>query len=95
MIVVKIYKSNPLDSGSGLDSLIASAIPKLIETYSFKNEDRDAIRDLFVAYEPEKYMIVVKYSEPSELGRKWLEFSTMYGTVSNPSSILEYIVGQA
>jgi hypothetical protein len=95
MIVVKIYESKPLDSGSGLDSLIASAIPKLIETYSFKNEDRDAIQDLFVAYEPEKYMIVVKYNDPSELGRKWLEFSTMYGTVSNPSSILEYIVGQA
>ena len=65
------------------------------KTYSFKNEDRDAIQDLFVAYEPEKYMIVVKYGDPSELGRKWLEFSTMYGTVSNHSSILEYIVGQA
>ena len=95
MIVVKIYESKPLDETSGLDKLIASVIPKLVETYSFKEEDRDAVQDLFAAYEPDKYMIVVKYKEPSELGRKWLEFSTMYGNLSNPSSVLENIVGKA
>lgn len=94
MVVVKVFESTPIP---GLDSLMSSSIsvPKLIETYSFKEEDKAAVQDLFSIYDPDKYMIVVKYREPAEIGKKWLEFSTMIGGLSGTSSILEYIVGEA
>lgn len=100
MITVKVYehKSVPMSFKSENDEAYTFSydIPKIVETYSFKEEDRAAIQDLFSIYDPDKYMIVVKYKEPSEFGQKWLEFSTMYGGLSSlTGDILDYIVGKA
>jgi len=94
MISVKVFETSPVE-GKGLESLIASVVPKLVETYSFKEDDRAAIQDLFSIYDKEKYMIVVKYREPSELGQKWMEFSMMYGGLASQSNVLDYIIGKA
>ena len=50
MISVKVFETSPVE-GKGLESLIASVVPKLVETYSFKEDDRAAIQDLFSIYD--------------------------------------------
>jgi hypothetical protein len=96
MIMVKVYKASPIDIDSGIEDLLSAALPKLVETYSFKEEDRAAVDELFSVYDPDEFMIVVKYREPSFLGQKWLEFSTMYGGLSgNTGNVLDYIIGKA
>jgi len=96
MIMVKIYKAIPIDLDSGIEELLSAALPRLVETYSFEEEDRGAVDDLFSMYDPDEFMIVVKYREPSFFGQKWLEFSTMYGGLSTTgTNALDYIVGKA
>lgn len=93
MILVKIYEKETVDS-----SLYASvSLPNFSEEFEIDEGDRGSIFDTMSAYDPDKYMVVVSYSQMSDTGSRWIRLASFFDALHADSGTpsLDHIIGKA
>ena len=91
VILVKVYEKETVDSS--LYAPITVPVPTF--EFTIEEEDRDTIFDSMSAYDPDKYMIIISYSQMSERGSQWMRFSSLFDALHTGTPSLDHVIGKA